>query len=88
MTGLTGKIEFDSAGRRTNFLLNLVELREAGLVKTGEWSRRGLNVTTHPTEQREVKDQTVIVTTILVIQQHSKLSSIKTKHHACNLKLI
>jgi hypothetical protein len=33
MEGLTGKVNFDAEGFRSNFLLDIVELRKEGLTK-------------------------------------------------------
>jgi hypothetical protein len=33
MEGLTGKVSFDAEGFRSNFLLDIVELRKEGLTK-------------------------------------------------------
>ena len=51
MTGLTGRIEFDSLGFRTNFDLDIVELGLHGFKKVGSWSRAtGANYTRTFTE--------------------------------------
>ena len=46
MTGLTGHIEFDSLGFRTNFDLDIVELGLHGFKKVGTWNKvTGANYT-------------------------------------------
>ncbi|XP_037082453.1 glutamate receptor ionotropic, kainate 2-like [Pollicipes pollicipes] len=46
LTGLTGKVEFDREGFRTDFDLDIVELSKDGLVKVGTWTARtGANYT-------------------------------------------
>ena len=39
MEGLTGQISFDSLGFRSNFNLDIVELKKEGLTKVGSWNR-------------------------------------------------
>ena len=39
MEGLTGRIKFDSRGFRTDFDLEIVELKKEGLVKVGSWNQ-------------------------------------------------
>ena len=57
MTGLTGHIEFDSMGFRTNFHLDIVELDQPGFVKVGSWDfPNGANYTR---TFQEVKNQAV-----------------------------
>ncbi|CAL4122174.1 unnamed protein product, partial [Meganyctiphanes norvegica] len=44
--GLTGYIEFDALGFRTDFTVDIVELGQNGLVKVGTWNRKkGANYT-------------------------------------------
>ncbi|XP_046399579.1 glutamate receptor ionotropic, kainate 2-like [Ischnura elegans] len=52
MKGLSGAIHFDNQGFRTNFVLNIVELTEYGLIQIGTWnSTEGLNLTrSHATD--------------------------------------
>lgn len=45
MNGLTGLIRFDHRGIRNNFDLDVIELREGGIVKVGTWNtKEGLNI--------------------------------------------
>ena len=37
MNGLTGKVKFDKHGIRTDFTLDIVELKRPGLEKVGSW---------------------------------------------------
>jgi ionotropic glutamate receptor len=46
MTGLTGTIKFDQHGLRTDFTLEIVELKKDGLNKVGTWNENtGVNFT-------------------------------------------
>jgi hypothetical protein len=40
MRGLTGVIKFDQHGLRSNFELEIVELKKDGLVKVGTWTEQ------------------------------------------------
>ena len=72
MTGLTGTIKFDQHGLRTDFTLEIVELKKDGLVKVGVWMEKtGCNFTRNFTEDyKEIEDslqnKTLIVTTVFV----------------------
>ncbi|KAF2346082.1 Ionotropic glutamate receptor L-glutamate and glycine-binding domain, partial [Trinorchestia longiramus] len=67
MTGLTGHIEFDSLGFRTNFDLDIVELDLQGFVPAGSWNLlQGANYTrtfqeVHDQAIRGLKNKTLIV---------------------------
>ncbi|XP_037081492.1 LOW QUALITY PROTEIN: glutamate receptor ionotropic, kainate 2-like [Pollicipes pollicipes] len=63
--GLTGRIEFDAEGRRTFFSLDVVELKESGLVRLGSWSPRGSNMTQRARPAVQDQNRTVVITTIL-----------------------
>jgi hypothetical protein len=71
MEGLTGQISFDSLGFRSNFNLDIVELKKEGLTKVGSWNREiGVNFTRNFTEAYEgiknsLKNQTLKITTIM-----------------------
>ena len=71
MEGLTGQISFDSLGFRSNFNLDIVELKKEGLTKVGSWNREiGVNFTRNFTEVYEgiknsLKNQTLKITTIM-----------------------
>lgn len=48
---MTGLIEFDGEGFRSNFNLDVIELRESGIAKIGTWnSSKGLFVISHKGE--------------------------------------
>ena len=72
MKGLTGKIKFDQHGLRTDFELEIVELKKDGLVKVGTWNENtGVNFTRNFTESyseivESLQNKTLIVTTIYV----------------------
>ena len=72
MEGLSGMIKFDSDGFRTDFELNIVELRKEGLEKVGSWSpTNGANFSRNITEintdiVESLHNKTLIVSTILV----------------------
>ena len=72
MRGLTGVIKFDQHGLRSNFELEIVELKKDGLVKVGTWTEmNGVNFTRNFTESyteivESLQNKTLIVTTIFV----------------------
>lgn len=72
MTGLTGKIKFDQHGLRTDFELQIVELKKDGLVQVGSWKEMtGVNFTRNFTESyteivESLQNKTLVVTTIYV----------------------
>ena len=72
MDGLTGRIKFDQHGQRTEFSLDIVEMKRDGLVRVGSWDQRGgVNFSRNFTETyNEIVDslqnKTLIVTTIRV----------------------
>jgi ionotropic glutamate receptor len=72
MEGLTGPISFDSLGFRSNFFLDIIELKKEGLVKVGVWNRgSGANFTRNFTEAysqivESLHNKTLKITTILV----------------------
>eukprot|EP00095_Tigriopus_kingsejongensis_P005735 maker-scaffold28_size608977-snap-gene-0.8 protein:Tk05735 transcript:maker-scaffold28_size608977-snap-gene-0.8-mRNA-1 annotation:"glutamate ionotropic kainate 2" len=71
MDGLTGKIKFDSRGFRSDFDLDIVELKKEGLSRVGRWNRgSGANFTRNFTESyseiiESLHNKTLVVTTIL-----------------------
>ena len=75
MEGLSGKIRFDGAGFRSDFQLDIVELKREGLVRVGRWDpSNGANFTRNyskiSTEVVEsLHNKTLIVSTILVSTQ-------------------
>ena len=72
MDGLTGRIKFDSLGFRTDFDLEIVELRKDGLFKVGTWNTlTGTNYTRNYTEAysdviESLGNRTLTITTIRV----------------------
>ncbi|XP_061659492.1 glutamate receptor 4-like isoform X1 [Syngnathoides biaculeatus] len=70
LQGLTGRVQFDEQGRRTNFTLTVVELSRTGPRKVGVWSeQRGyVNTARYKPAQEEfygLQNRTYVVTTIL-----------------------
>ena len=77
--GLTGPIKFDTAGLRTQFELDLMELQLSGLAEVGTW-----NSLDHLMEGRKQEDKagdglqdpmankTFVITTILVKMKYFK----------------
>jgi len=76
MKGLTGTIKFDQHGLRTDFELEVVELRVDGLNKVGVWKDGvGINFTRNYTESyseivESLQNKTLVVTTIYVSLRH------------------
>lgn len=73
MKGLTGVIKFDHQGFRSDFMLDVIELRRDGLNKIGTWnSSEGVNFTrtygqTYTQIVEIIQNKTFSVTTILVL---------------------
>ncbi|XP_061557751.1 glutamate receptor 1-like isoform X1 [Phycodurus eques] len=70
LEGLTGRVQFDERGHRTNFTLTVMELSRTGPRKVGMWSERRGYVNTArykptPEEFYGLQNRTYIVTTIL-----------------------
>jgi ionotropic glutamate receptor len=69
---MTGVIEFDGDGYRSNFNLDVVEVREEGIVKIGTWnSSKGLITSEHVVENvysdpDGLRNKSFIVITCLV----------------------
>ena len=72
MDGLTGKVKFDQRGLRTDFTLEIVELKRQGLTKVGSWhDQHGFKFLNHLAESRQevvesLENKTLVVTTIKV----------------------
>ena len=88
MDGLTGAISFDSLGFRSDFILEIVELKKEGLVKVGSWNQgSGVNFTRNYTEtskeiEESLHNKTLKITTILVSQRSCQVkvfSKVKVK---------
>ncbi len=75
MDGLTGRIAFDSRGFRSDFSLDIVELKNGGLNKVGVWNRgAAANFTRNFTETftdiiQSLHNTTLVVTTIMVMRE-------------------
>lgn len=78
--GLSGKIEFDNFGVRSNITVDILELTESGLEKIGTWMYDNANpanrfkITRQPNiplkmlvDDNSLKNKTLIVITALVI---------------------
>lgn len=66
--GLTGKIKFDNRGYRSNFGLEVIELREGGVTKIGTWnSSEGLNITRIYPPGEVLDDQSLVNKSFIVI---------------------
>uniref|UniRef100_A0AAR2K172 Glutamate receptor n=1 Tax=Pygocentrus nattereri TaxID=42514 RepID=A0AAR2K172_PYGNA len=67
--GLTGNIQFDQYGKRVNYSVNIMELKNSGPVKIGYWNEVDKMVVTKsdlfPNDTMGMENKTVIVTTIL-----------------------
>ncbi|MCJ8733717.1 hypothetical protein PDJAM_G00226730 [Pangasius djambal] len=67
--GLTGNIQFDQYGRRVNYTVHVMELKNNGPVKIGYWNEMDKMAVTKsdlfPNDTMGLENKTVIVTTIL-----------------------
>ncbi|KAK6298564.1 hypothetical protein J4Q44_G00316190 [Coregonus suidteri] len=67
--GLTGNIQFDQYGKRVNYSVNIMELKNNGPVKIGYWNEVDKMAVTKsdvfPNDTTGMENKTVIVTTIL-----------------------
>nr|XP_019939205.1 PREDICTED: glutamate receptor 2-like [Paralichthys olivaceus] len=67
--GLTGNIQFDQYGKRINYSVTVMELKNNGPVKIGYWNEVDKMVVTksdlYPNDTMGMENKTVIVTTIL-----------------------
>uniref|UniRef100_A0A3Q0QWC9 Glutamate receptor n=1 Tax=Amphilophus citrinellus TaxID=61819 RepID=A0A3Q0QWC9_AMPCI len=67
--GLTGTIQFDQYGKRINYSVTIMELKNNGPVKIGYWNEVDKMVLTksdlYPNDTMGMENKTVIVTTIL-----------------------
>ena len=72
MDGLTGKVKFDKSGRRTDFTLDIVELKKHGLEKVGSWhDKDGIKFSrnfmkTYSEIVESLQNKTLVVTTVVV----------------------
>ncbi|KAG7235893.1 hypothetical protein INR49_002091 [Caranx melampygus] len=68
--GLTGNIQFDQYGKRVNYSVTVMELKNNGPVKIGYWNEVDKMVVTksdlYPNDTMGMENKTVIVTTILL----------------------
>ncbi|XP_037546333.1 glutamate receptor 2, partial [Nematolebias whitei] len=67
INGLTGNIQFDQYGKRINYSVTIMELKNNGPVKIGYWNEVDRMVLTKsdPNDTMGMENKTVIVTTIL-----------------------
>ncbi|KAJ8927384.1 hypothetical protein NQ314_020159 [Rhamnusium bicolor] len=66
--GLTGAIKFNNEGFRSDFVINLFELREGGVADIGTWnSSTGLNITRLNSEEQIVDEESLRNKTFIVI---------------------
>uniref|UniRef100_A0AAQ4RBN9 Glutamate receptor n=1 Tax=Gasterosteus aculeatus aculeatus TaxID=481459 RepID=A0AAQ4RBN9_GASAC len=67
--GLTGNIQFDQYGKRINYSVTVMELKNSGPVKIGYWNEVDKMVVTksdlYPNDTMGMENKTVIVSTIL-----------------------
>uniref|UniRef100_A0A671VXF3 Glutamate receptor n=1 Tax=Sparus aurata TaxID=8175 RepID=A0A671VXF3_SPAAU len=67
--GLTGNIQFDQYGKRINYSVTVMELKNNGPVKIGYWNEVDKMVVTktdlYPNDTMGMENKTVVVTTIL-----------------------
>uniref|UniRef100_A0A671VYR6 Glutamate receptor n=1 Tax=Sparus aurata TaxID=8175 RepID=A0A671VYR6_SPAAU len=72
--GLTGNIQFDQYGKRINYSVTVMELKNNGPVKIGYWNEVDKMVVTktdlYPNDTMGMENKTVVVTTILVMMQN------------------
>ena len=72
MDGLTGKVKFDKSGLRTDFTLDIVELKRHGLEKVGSWhDKDGIKFSrnfmkTYSEIVESLQNKTLVVTTVVV----------------------
>ena len=72
MDGLTGKVKFNQRGLRTDFTLEIIELKKHGLERVGTWhDQRGIEFSRNFTETyseivESLQNKTLVVTTIRV----------------------
>ena len=72
MDGLTGKVKFDKNGLRTDFTLDIMELKRHGLEKVGSWhDKDGIKFSrnfmkTYSEIVENLQNKTLVVTTVVV----------------------
>ncbi|XP_075751958.1 glutamate receptor ionotropic, kainate 2 [Rhipicephalus microplus] len=85
-SGLTGRLQFDTFGSRTNLSFSLVQLKETGLLQVGTWDERsGVHYSKNQSEVYEevahtLRNKTLRVVTIVsepyvLLRKDSKTSS-------------
>ncbi|XP_010785482.1 glutamate receptor 3-like [Notothenia coriiceps] len=67
VNGMTGKIQFDNYGRRTNFTIDVYEMKTGGPRKIGYWNEyaRFVNIMDAQVTNDSVENRTIVVTTIM-----------------------
>uniref|UniRef100_A0A8B9RMC4 Glutamate receptor n=1 Tax=Astyanax mexicanus TaxID=7994 RepID=A0A8B9RMC4_ASTMX len=67
--GMTGNIQFDSFGRRSNYTIDVYEMKAGGPRKIGYWNEfeRFVNIMDQPysNDSSSVENRTIVVTTIM-----------------------
>ncbi|KAL7863768.1 hypothetical protein SRHO_G00127520 [Serrasalmus rhombeus] len=67
--GMTGNIQFDSFGRRSNYTIDIYEMKAGGPRKIGYWNEfeRFVNIMDQPysNDSSSVENRTIVVTTIM-----------------------
>ncbi|XP_076131442.1 glutamate receptor 1b isoform X2 [Alosa pseudoharengus] len=64
--GITGHVQFNDKGHRTNFTVDVMELRLTGPKKVGYWNEKYVNTATYsPANETQLLNRTYVVTTIL-----------------------
>ncbi|KAL2094884.1 hypothetical protein ACEWY4_009603 [Coilia grayii] len=77
--GITGHVQFNEKGHRTNFTVDVMELRPTGPKKVGYWNEKYVNTATYsPLNETQLLNKTYIVTTIL----ESPYVMLKKNHEA------
>ena len=70
LPGVSGPIQFDRNGLRTNFTLSISELSETGLTRVGRWTPAGgvqYTIGDRMTEiERSLRNKTLVVITTVV----------------------
>lgn len=68
MDGLSGNVQFDVEGLRTNFMVDILELSLGGLMKIGEWNSTMRSFKfQRPQKPQKIKEHNVFNTTFTVL---------------------
>ncbi|TMS17709.1 hypothetical protein E3U43_001778 [Larimichthys crocea] len=77
-TGMTGNIQFDNYGRRTNYTIDVYEMKTGGPRKIGYWNEyaRFVNIMDpQVSNDSSVENRTIVVTTIMYATEVAPLGS-------------